>query len=60
MVQVPHLLPEESIVVTLSQQLSWSHFYARDFYQPQPLPKLQEIPAKHLCWLPFVHELFPS
>ena len=41
MVQFPQLFPEESIVVTLSQQLSWSHFHAllpikdslaRDFY----------------------------
>lgn len=41
MVQFAQLFPEESIVVTLSQQLSWSHFHAllpikdslaRDFY----------------------------
>ena len=41
MVQFPQLFQEESIVVTLSQQLSWSHFHAllpikdslaRDFY----------------------------
>ncbi len=41
MIQFAQLFPEESIVVTLSQQLSWSHFHAllpirdplaRDFY----------------------------
>ena len=53
MVQFPQLFPEESIVVTLSQQLSWSHFHAllpikdslaRDLYK-QPLCKLEEITA---------------
>ena len=53
MVQFPQLFPEESIVVTLLQQLSWSHFHAllpikdslaRDIYK-QPLCKLEEITA---------------
>ena len=53
MVQFPQFFPEESIVVTPLQQLSWSHFHAllpikdslaRDFYQ-QPLCKLEEITA---------------
>ena len=53
MVQFVQLFLEESIVVTLLQQLSWSHFHvllfikdslARDFYQ-SPLCKLEEISA---------------
>ncbi len=51
MVQFPQFFPEESIVVTPLQQLSWSHFHAllpikdslaRDFYQ-QPLSMLEKI-----------------
>ncbi len=51
MVQFVQLFPDEAIVGTPSQQLSWSHFhgllpikdsFARDFYQP-PLFTLEEI-----------------
>jgi hypothetical protein len=54
MVQFPQLFPEESIVVTLSQQLSWSHFHAllpikdslaRDFHKSQPLITHEEVTA---------------
>jgi hypothetical protein len=54
MIQFAQAYPEEAIVVTLSQQLSWSHFHAllpikdplaRDFYAETDPNKLHDLKA---------------
>ena len=44
MIRFAPLLPDEAIVVTLSQQLSWSHFAQTCHTESKLSPLLRELP----------------